>query len=1104
MVFKLSHLRYNLAMMKRSPIVYFLFFFSGVTALIYEIVWTRMLTLVFGHTVFSVSIVLSAFMAGLGFGSYFLGYTIDRICKESAGFGGSLSDENGDAGLSEERRALAPLLIYGWIEILIFAVCTVLSLVFFKFSVIYSWFHIPLPESVMLQNIIKAALAFGLMFFPATLMGATLPIITKYYVTEDTRLGSQVGILYGVNTLGAALGCLLTGFFLIGTFGILQTVLGAALVNLFIGVSALRIYQESTGARISFRLPRLTLPSFVWTAEQKVWIAVSFVCGFTALAYEVLWTRLLVFSISSTVYSFSMMLGVFLLGIVLGSLFVIPVFRSAFNLRTVLICLQGGVGVYVICSLYTMDLLLSPPWNSYNLQDPVAAFSRYFKDSSALMLLPTIGLGMSFPILIKMISGGSEHVGRATGQIYGINTLGAIFGSLVSGFLLLPELGAQKSLLLVATLNLVVVMFLFRTGSYLTLASRKGVTVVLAGIILAVNMGMPSNLLDKFFMRDSTGSRDVSQRLYFDEGLTDTVAVFEDNYGILDPNAKRLITNGISMSAANFIASRYMKLLAHVPVLLLDDPESVLVVCFGTGQTTGAAGIHPLVKTVDSVDLSESVVRSGTVFASENHDVLNNEKVNIVLQDGRNHLLTTHRMYDVITSEPPPPRTAFTVNLYTREYYEMARKRLNPGGIMAQWIPLHSQGEKEVLMHLNTFLSVFPHAMAWMSVANEMLIIGSDQPIAIDFKKLKERFSDPIVSRAMKDIQIPDVYSFLSNIWFFEDQMSTLAAGQPIITDNRPIIEFYLDLGGVIGVSGRERLVFNRTSFTGIAGRISGMTYEDKKQLKKLYDAMDLYQRGVMYSNREQLLEALVLTGDSDLVRYHLQARTEQVSALALEVSQNPSNLGALLSLGHAYYQIGEYEKSLGVLQGVLEKEPRQPHANLYMGYNLMELGRQKEAKTYFKTTVKNNPAQLREVMQELALIDLHARLKADPENLGLLNAVAQFYNMKKEFQKSLGYSFKVLEGDPLNKKALQSIVFSYRGRGEPREVLDYGNRYAMADPEEIHLQYILGEIYVKTLRCEKAVPYLEQVLKKDDTYRNAQSLLNECLSRVSGGKENG
>ncbi|KMP11811.1 spermidine synthase [Candidatus Nitromaritima sp. SCGC AAA799-C22] len=1089
--------------MKRSPIVYFLFFFSGITALIYEIVWTRMLTLVFGHTVFSVSVVLAAFMAGLGFGSYYFGCAIDRIWDENGNSsGGGPGDEGWDADLPEGWKTPVPLLVYGWIEILIFVLCAVLSLVFFKFSVVYSWLSAFLPESAALHNTVKAALAFGLMFFPATLMGATLPIISKYYVTEDTKLGSQMGILYGVNTFGAAFGCLLTGFFLLSTFGVLQTVLGTALLNLFIGVCAIRIYQESGGTQLGLRLPYLTLPKFEWSPEQKFWMAVSFVCGFTALAYEVLWTRLLVFSISSTVYSFSMMLGVFLLGIVLGSFFVIPVFRLELNVRTVLIGLQAGIAIYVIGSLYSMEQLLSAPWNSYNLQDPVAAFSRYFRDSSALMLLPTIALGMSFPILIKLISGGHKHIGRGTGQIYGANTLGAIFGSLVTGFLLLPGLGTQQSLLLVATLNLVLVMFLFRTGNYLTVALRKVLTVVLAGIVLAVNVGMPPNLLDRFFMRDSVGQRDLRQLLYFEEGLTDTVAVFEDNYGILDPDAKRLITNGISMSAANLVASRYMKLFAHVPILLLDNPENVLVVCFGTGQTTGAAGIHPGVKSVDSLDLSASVVRAGTIFASQNHDALNNKKINIILQDGRNHLLTTRKMYDVITSEPPPPRTAFTVNLYTREYYEMARKRLKSGGIMAQWIPLHSQGEDEVRMHFKTFLSVFPHAMAWMSVANEILIIGSDRPIEINFGKLQERLLDPVIHRVMEAIQIPDVYSFLGNIWFMEDQMTALAEGQPVISDNRPIIEFYLDLGHVIGLPGREKLVFTRVSFADIAGRISGMTREDKKRLETFYDAMDLYQRGVMYSNREQLLEALTLMGDSDLVRYHLQAGTRQVSALIHEVNANPSNLEALLNLGHAYYQIGEYEKSLGFLEIVLEKEPQQPHANLYAGYNLMQLERRDEAKTYFETAARSNPAQLGAVMQELALIDLHARLDSDPENPSLLNAVAQFYNIKNEYRKSLGYSFKVLEKDPLNKKALQSIVFSYRGRGEPGEVLDYGNRYAMIDPDEINLQYIFGEIYAKTLRCEKAVPYLKNVLKRDDTFRDAQTLLNECLPRRPTGDE--
>ncbi len=1078
--------------MNRSPIVYFLFLFSGITALIYEVVWTRMLTLVFGHTVFSVSVVLAAFMAGLGFGSYYFGCFIDHIWGENK----NSSEENWDENRPEDWRAPTPLLIYGWIEILIFVICSIVSLILFEFSAVYSWLSSFIPESVVVQNTVKAVMAFGLMFIPASLMGSTLPIISKYYITDNTKLGSQMGVLYGINTLGAAFGCLVAGFFLIGAFGVLQTVLGAALMNLFVGVCAIRIYQESGGTRPSFRLPRFTLPSFEWTKEQKEWMAVSFACGFTALAYEVLWTRLLVFSISSTVYSFSMMLGVFLLGITLGSLLVVPVFRSNLNLRTVLIGLQAGIGLYAIGSLYNMEQLLSAPWNSYNLQKPAVAFGRYFMDSSALILLPTIALGMSFPILIKMISGGHEHIGRGTGQIYGANTLGAIFGSLVAGFLLLPSLGIQQSLLLIATFNLIMVMYLFRTGSYLTTALRKMMTVILAGVIVVVNMGVPSDLLDRFFMRDSTGRKDISKLLYFEEGLTDTVAVFEDDYGILDPDAKRLVTNGISMSAVNFVASRYMKLLAHIPILLVDNPDDVLVVCFGTGQTTGAAGVHPKVKKVDSVDLSESVFKAGHVFASHNYSALKNEKINIVLQDGRNHLLTTRKMYDVITSEPPPPRTAFTVNLYTREYYELAQKRLKPGGIMAQWIPLHSQGEDEVFMHFKTFLSVFPHAIAWMPVANEILIIGSNSPIEIDFEKLKDRFSDPVVKRVMKEIQVPDVLSFLGNIWFLEDQMNDLSRGQSVITDNRPAIEFYLDLGKVIGVYGREDLVFMRAPFREIVGRISGMAYEDQKTLETIYDAMDLYQRGVMYGNRELLLEALIKLGDSDLVRYHLQAGTKQVSALIQEVNTNPSNLEALLNLGHAYYQIGEYEKSFGILQIILEKETTNSFANLYSGFNLMEMGRREEAKAFFKTASKNNRGQFGSVMQEFALVDLHAKLDADPESLGLLNAVARFYNIKKEYQKSLDYSFKVLAKEPLNKQALQNIVFGYRGRGEPAEVLDYSSRYAMVDSDDINLQYMMGEIFAKTLRCGQAVPYLQQVLKKDDTYRNTQSLLNECLSR--------
>ncbi|MBT5550196.1 MAG: fused MFS/spermidine synthase [Nitrospina sp.] len=883
-----------------------------------------------------------------------------------------------------------------------------------------------------------------------------------------------------------------------GTFGVLQTVLLAAGANLLIGIGALSIYLETVpGANWKFRLPPLRTPRLDWNADQKFWMGISFICGFTALAYEVLWTRLLVFSISSTVYSFSMMLTVFLLGIFLGSLLLIPLAGRIHNVRTALLLLQGGTGLYVIGSIYGIESILSAPWNGYNLTQPLSAFLRYFKDSAGLMLIPTLFLGMCFPLLIKTVSGGHQNVGKATGQIYSANTFGAILGSLCAGFLFLPNMGSQVSLTLVATLNLLTMVLLFRTGNYLTLPVRKGLTVVFAALILFVNMAIPNDLLNSFFMRDSAGKRNLKKLMYFEEGLSDTVAVFKDDYGVLDPTAKRLITNGVSMSASNLIATRYMKLFAHVPILLVDHPDDVLVVCFGTGQTTGAASIHPRVKSVDSLELSSSVINAGKMFADQNHNVLHNPKVNFVIQDGRNHLLTTHKRYDVITSEPPPPRTAFTVNLYTQEYYQLQKNRLKPGGIAAQWIPLHSQGQKEVDMHFKTFQSVFPYTMGWISVANEILIIGSDQPIRIDFEKLKTRLEEPEVKKALADIEIPNVFSFLSNIWFLDEQVQALGKGHPLITDNHPAIEFYLDLGNVIDVPGREKYVFNRAPFEQISKSLENLSETDRITLRTYYEAMDLYQRGVMYSNRGQLLKALNLIKDNNLVRYHLQADKNQMTRLVKLVEKNPGNMENLLNLGHSYYQIGEYEKSIGILKIVLEKNPKISYAHLYMGYNLLEMGKKEEALDYFKNTAKNDPGQMGTVMREIGLINLLQAAEKKPNDKGLQHSAAEFYNMKNEYLKSLEYTLKALDEDPMNLKLLQSIVLSYRGLGEAKEVLMYGNRYSLIDPDEIHLQFIMGEIYTKLLRCEKAIPLLRNVLDKDDTYRNAQDLLDSCQTSM-------
>ena len=404
--------------LSRSPWIYFLFLFSGIASLIYQIVWVRMLTLVFGHTIYSVSIVLSAFMAGLGLGSYLWGRTIDKTGK--------------------------PLLIYGKIEILIGISAAFLSFLLSNFSPIYAWLHQWLPNLFFLIAALKTVLAFLLVLIPTIFMGATLPVMCKYFATEEANLGQQVGYLYSINTLGAAAGCLFAGYFLIGFFGVLETALVAAGINLLIGLVCIVVFKKAEpGVTCGFGLPKPASVHLQWDKENSLWLAISFLCGFTALAYEVVWTRLLVFGIGSTVYSFSMMLANFLFGITVGGLLIVPFFKRKINFRLLLSLFQFGIGLYLIFSLYQSNWILSSFIRPF-LWD--TEFWINMRNASALMFVPTVLFGMSFPVLTHLVTKGSQDIGSSLGIVYGMNTLGGIVGSIVAGYLLLPNLGSQQTL----------------------------------------------------------------------------------------------------------------------------------------------------------------------------------------------------------------------------------------------------------------------------------------------------------------------------------------------------------------------------------------------------------------------------------------------------------------------------------------------------------------------------------------------------------------------------------------------------------------------------------------------------------------------------------
>jgi len=903
--------------LSRSPWIYFLFLFSGIASLIYQIVWVRMLTLVFGHTIYSVSIVLSAFMAGLGLGSYLWGRTIDKTGK--------------------------PLLVYGKIEILIGISAAFLSFLLSNFSPIYGWLHQWLPNLFFLIAALKTVLAFLLVLIPTIFMGATLPVMCKYFATEEANLGQQVGYLYSINTLGAAAGCLFAGYFLIGFFGVLETALVAAGINLLIGLVCIVVFKKAEpGVTCGFGLPKPASFSLQLDKENSLWLAISFLCGFTALAYEVVWTRLLVFGIGSTVYSFSLMLANFLFGITVGGLLIVPFFKRKIDFRLLLTLFQFGIGLYLIFSLYQSNWILSSFIRPF-LWD--TEFWINMRNASALMFVPTVLFGMSFPVLTHLVTKGSQDIGSSLGIVYGMNTLGGIVGSIVAGYLLLPNLGSQQTLVCLSMLNFLSGMLLFATSSLFTGFIRKGAAISLSCLLLLFLLKMPNDLLKQIFLRDTSGKKNPEQLIYLEEGLTTTVAVFDDDRS--EFKSKRLILNGINMSADNMSARKYMTLLSYIPLLLTENPKNVLVICFGTGQTAGAAGAYPGINLVDSVDISPGVFRAGKFFKATNHNVVNNPKVKKIIQDGRQHLLTTSTSYDVITAEPPPPINAGSVNLYTREYYELTKRALKPGGIVSQWIPLHSQAETHVYQNFRTFYESFPYVMAWYPVRKELILIGSDQPINIEFHSIEERLQNPVIKKIMRDIDFPNPFSFLGSIWFLKKELKNLGSGQHVISDNNPSLEFYLNLPKGISIDGIEKIVTNRASFEDVWEKITQSSYflskAQKVTFKKHWDsrlkadhAEADYIRGI----------ALVAEGKNE----------EAISHYKMAIKLNPDFALAHNNLGNALLAEQKTEEAISHYKMAIKIKPDYAKAYSNLGNALSTERKIEEAISHYKMAIKLNP----------------------------------------------------------------------------------------------------------------------------------------------------
>ena len=732
------------------PLVLAAFIVSGATGLVYEVVWTRLLSLTLGITVFATSAVLASYMAGLGLGSWLVGRRADRFRN--------------------------PVRVYALLEIGIglyaLAAPTILGALTPAWIALASRFE----GQFLLFNLSRATLAFLVFLVPTTLMGGTVPVIGRYLVTRADAIGWNVGLLYALNTAGAVIGCLAAGFVLIGTLGLWLTTMVTAAVNIGLGLALLAVTARERAAEppvpaetTTARGPR---PAGVWVA-----LLVFAASGFTALAYEVVWSRVLVIHLHNSTYAFSAMLATFLLGLAAGDALLMRVYdrldRPLFWLGVV----EVGIGVSVMVAALAY-LPLKYLGNPASVSWAYALLHMFLR--AGLVLLPgALLFGMTFPLVARVVTSGVGSVGRDVSGAYAANTLGGVLGSLAGGFLLVPALGLRGTMIALAAVNVLLGLLCWLA----TEQGRRRVTLGAAALAIAV---LPAIVIPRTIFSDALESK-MLKLIYYAEGVTDTTGVWE-----FTTDGHRIVTYGDGRGTAGTMTDALNRAQAHIAHLLHPSPKRSLQICFGVGNTLAAAALHPEVEQLDCVELSPHVRQTAPYFWT-NDQVLDNPKVRLIIDDGRNFLLRTRERYDVITLEPPDIYTAGVVNLYTEEFYRLAAAALDDDGILCQWMPAAETNEEELRMLVAAFVAVFPETSLWLegrTLGAPLLFVGSKRPIALDVEALARRMGHEAIRADLAKLRMTTPAELFEFFIAGPESTRRWVAGATPVRDDHTVVDF--------------------------------------------------------------------------------------------------------------------------------------------------------------------------------------------------------------------------------------------------------------------------------------------------------------------------
>jgi len=757
-----------------------LFFLSGSAGLVYQVLWMRSLGLFFGSDMYGVAIILGTFMGGLALGSLLGGRLGERVSR--------------------------PLMWYGLMELGVgtFALFVPSMLDLFD-PILHAVYNDSFQGPTGIYQFTRVALASATLLLPTTLMGATLPLIMRHFVRSRSALGEMAAFFYGVNTLGALVGTLVAGFALLPYLGMFKSTLSTAAVNYAIGIGCVLIGLRSNAPGPAETRPAMrdtlldTLPDLDPAARARIaraallGIAVS---GIGSFALEVVWTRILLMSFSATVYSFASMLACFLFGIFFGSLLIARFVDRTTDPLGLLAGLELGIaatvallGVLINAVPGFFSGLLGASMHWLPGAEGSALVIATLAASFFLLVIPTTLLGATFSVALRAYTVNVTRIGSRTGNLYFANTAGAIIGSLGAVLFLLPAAGAKGAMALVALLFAANGVYLWLTQNGISPRSLAkpvaAVPLLVTGVAVAVNLMIPYRFTLNFNQHAGADTRLVYHR----EGIQNTIDIVRSGSDITS-----LVIGGNVEADDGYTQRRHFVLKGHLPLMFLEEPQSVLVVGLGMGITLQATAHHPGVRQVNVVELSPEILEAHNYLREINGDVVHDPRVSIRIDDGRSYMKLAAAKYDMITADPIHPKVSRVGYLYTREYYQWIRERLKDGGIVCQWMPIYQISPTRLRSAMKTFLEVFPNATFWYVKNHGLFVAKIDSPV-IDYVLLQKKFAIPAIRADMASIDVDSPEDFMALLLLGPEEIRTYVdaeASIPVNTDDFPYLEYFV------------------------------------------------------------------------------------------------------------------------------------------------------------------------------------------------------------------------------------------------------------------------------------------------------------------------